>query len=91
MHIKTFAAEVATSTDLDLAALYETLLAARIAGVHMKATWAMLADMVDAVRDEMLKRKLRLPTTDDAAVAYDAAFNRALERIRTGTNTLETA
>lgn len=80
MNIKTFAAEVATSTDLDLAVLYETIGAARIASVHMKQTWNLIADMLDATRDEMLKRGLRLPSMDHATITYDTAWDRAMER-----------
>lgn len=91
MHIKTFAAEVATSTDLDLAVLYETIGAARIASVHMKQTWNLIADMLDATRDEMLKRGLRLPGLNHADAAYDAAWDRAVERRNANQHLLETA
>jgi hypothetical protein len=91
MHIKTFAAEIAGSNDLDIAVLYETLAATRIASVHMKQTWTTLADMVDATRNEMLKRGLRLPTLDHADSAYDAAFNRAVMRRNTNAHRLEAA
>ena len=78
MKIETFKTEVATSTDLDLTVLYEALRTMRVAAVHMTATWAMIADMVNATSAEMTRRGLRLPSAEWADSTYDAAFERAL-------------
>lgn len=88
MHIKSFKGEIETSTDLDLATLYETLGAARIAAVHMKQTWDHIAAMLDATREEMARRNLTLPSMDDAATHYNAAWGRAIDRVANGTKYL---
>ena len=91
MLIKTFAAEIAESTDLELTVMYETLTAARISSAHMIKTWKMLADMVDATSAELIKRGLKLPGSDTAGAFFDASWQRAVDVRIDNTHRLEAA
>ena len=79
MLIKTFAAEIADSTDLELNVIYETLSAARIASAHMVETWGILSAMVEATGAELIKRGLKLPVFDNAGAFFDASWRRAAD------------
>ena len=91
MHIKTFTAEIAESTDLELYVMYETITSARIASAHMVQTWKMLADMVDATSAELIKRGLKLPGQDNAGAFFDQSWQRAVDARIDNTHRLETA
>lgn len=91
MNIKTFAAEIETSSDIEITVLYETLTAARIASAHTKQTWKMLCDMVDAVSSELIKRGLKLPGNNQAATLFDTAWSRAIYSRINNAHRLETA
>lgn len=91
MNIKTFAAEIEASTDIEITVLYETLTAARIASAHMVKMWKMLADMVDVISAELIKRGLKLPGTDQSATLFDTAWSRATDSRINNSHRLETA
>ena len=91
MHIKIFAAEIETSTDIEITVLYETITAARIASAHTPQTWKMLCDMVDALSKELIKRGLKLPSRDKAGNLFDMAWDRAVNSRIDNAHHLETA
>jgi hypothetical protein len=91
MLIKTFAAEIADSSDIEVYTMCETLTAARIASAHAVQTWKMLADMVDAASAELLKRGLKLPGQDNAGKFFDQTWDRAVNSRINNAHRLETA
>jgi hypothetical protein len=91
MNIKTFAAELADSSDIEVYTMCETITAARISSAHAVQTWKMLADMVDAASAELLKRGLKLPGQDNAGAFFSQAWDRAVNSRIDNTHRLETA
>jgi hypothetical protein len=91
MNIKTFAAELADSSDIEVYTMCETITTARISSAQMKQTWKMLADMVEAASAELLKRGLKLPGQDNAGTFFDQSWDRAVNSRINNTHRLETA
>ena len=91
MQIKTFAAEITESSELELYVMYETLTAARMASAHTKKTWTMIANMVEATSEELTKRGLKLPSGDMAWEFLSQSARRAVDAKIDNTHRLETA
>ena len=91
MNIKTFAAEIADSSDIEVYTMCETLTAARMASAHAAQTWKMLADMVDVSSAELIKRGLKLPGQDNAGAFFNQTWDRAVNSRIDNTHRLETA